>query len=161
MEPPRADRPVDLGRDVSGWVDVCGLDEIADQRGLAVVVRGTDVALMRDGADVHALGGTCPHRGGQIADGRVVDGAAICPLHLWDFDLRTGISRYDPRDTLPRFGARVRSGRVEIDADSVAPGPGRPDVYLGPWIRRGATDRGMELVHRLADGGSPPVEPMG
>ncbi|HMM48749.1 MAG TPA: Rieske (2Fe-2S) protein, partial [Miltoncostaeaceae bacterium] len=153
--------PPDLGRDVRGWVDVCALDEIADKRGRAVIVRGTDVALMRDGERVHALGGTCPHRGGQIADGAVVDGAAICPLHLWDFELNTGISAYNPADRLAHYRARVRDGRVEIDADSVPEGPGHPDVYLGPWLRRGATDRGMHLIHGLAAGWKPPIEAMG
>ena len=158
---PQPGSPADLGRDASGWVDVCALEDIADRHGKAVVVRGTDVALMRDGDRIHAVGGTCPHRGGQIADGRVVDGEVICPLHLWDFDLRTGISAFNPKDRLPHFDARVRDGRVEIDADSVPAGPGRPDVYLGPWVRRGATDRGMDLVHHLAEGGSPYVESMG
>src|SRR5699024_3323270 len=86
---------------------------------------------------------------------------AVCPMHLWDFDLVTGISPYNPADHLPSFDARVRDGRVEIDADSVPMGPGRPDMYLGPWIRLGATDRGMELVHHLAEGGRPEVASMG
>src|SRR5690606_25356520 len=73
----------------------------------------------------------------------------------------TGISVFNPADRLPHFDARVRDGRVEIDADSVPAGPGRPDVYLGPWVRRGATDRGMDLVHHLAEGGNPYVESMG
>lgn len=153
--------PLDLGFDLSGWVDVCPLDQIADQRGLAIVVRGTDVALMRDGSEVHALGGTCPHRGGQIADGRVVDGDAICPLHLWDFDLATGISTYNPADRLARYDSRVVDGLVQIDADTVPRGPGHPEEYLGPWLRRGATDRGMHLVHSLANGATAPVTAMG
>lgn len=155
------ERPRDLGRDIQGWQDLCALDDIADKRGKAFVVRGTDVAVMRDGDEVFALGGVCPHRGGPIAEGEVVGGTAVCPMHLWDFDLVTGISPYNPVDRLPAFCARVRDGRVEIDADSVPMGPGRPDVYLGPWIRRGATDRGMELIHGLAQGGSPEVASMG
>lgn len=161
MLSPRSGRPLDLGRDAEGWIDVCAFDDIVDRRGIAVVLRGNDIAVMRDGDTVHAVGGTCPHRGGPIAEGEVIDGEVICPLHLWDFDLRTGISVYDPADRLPHYDARIRNGRVEIDADSVPLGPGRPDVYLGPWIRRGATDRGMALVHQLAGGGRPPVEAMG
>jgi nitrite reductase/ring-hydroxylating ferredoxin subunit len=42
---------------------------------------------MRDGGAVFGLGNLCPHRGGQIGDGRVRGGAAICPMHQWDFDL--------------------------------------------------------------------------
>jgi glutamate synthase domain-containing protein 2/nitrite reductase/ring-hydroxylating ferredoxin subunit len=161
MRSPQQIRPTDLGLDADGWIEVCDLDDITDGRGRAVVVRGNDVALLRDGGQVHALGGTCPHRGGPIADGQVVDGKVVCPLHLWDFDLATGISPFDPRDSLPRYDARVRDGKVEIDASSVPRGPGRPDVYLGPWIRRGAVDRGMYTVQHLADGLKPFVEAMG
>ena len=108
----------------SGWVAVCALDDIVPGRGVQVMLKGSEVAVMRDGDAVHALGGTCPHRGGQIGDGTVVDGKAVCPLHLWDFDLRTGISPFNPRDTVPTYGARVTDGTVEVDADSVPRGRG-------------------------------------
>ncbi|MCB1256437.1 MAG: nitrite reductase (NAD(P)H) small subunit [Microthrixaceae bacterium] len=157
----QANYPTDFGREVHGWIDICALDDIEDKRGRAVVIRGNDVAIMRDGDSVHALGGVCPHRGGPIAEGHVIDGSAICPMHLWDFDLLTGVSAFNPNDCLPHYEARVRDGRVEVDADTVPLGPGRPDVYLGPWIRRGATDRGMYVVHHLADGGRPEVAAMG
>lgn len=161
MQTPRQVTPRDLGLDAVGWTDVGALADLVDGHGIPLVIKGTDVALLRDGHEVHALGGTCPHRGGPIADGRVVDGKVICPLHLWDFDLATGISPFDPRDQLPVYAARVHDGRVEVDADSVPRGPGRPDVYLGPWIRRGAVDRGMYVVQHLADGLAPFVEAMG
>jgi glutamate synthase domain-containing protein 2/nitrite reductase/ring-hydroxylating ferredoxin subunit len=144
----------------SGWQPVCRLDEIPDGRGRPVMLKGTDVAVIRDGDRVFAVGGTCPHRGGPIADGIVVNGKAVCPLHLWDFDLRTGISPFNPADRIPTYGARVNEDMVEVDADSVPRGPGRPDVYLGKWIRRGAMDRGMYAVHHLADGLKPFVEAM-
>ena len=153
--------PTDLGRDATGWSDVCSLDDIDEGCGRAVVIRGTDVAIIRDGDEVYALGGICPHRAGPIAEGKVVNGTIVCPMHLWDFDLVSGISRYNPADRLPAYFARVRDGRVEIDTDSVPMGPGRPDVYLGPWIRRGARDRGMDVVHALADGQRAKVAAMG
>ena len=158
---PQETTPTDLGRYVNGWSDVCALDDIDDGRGRALVVRGTDVAIIRDGDEVYALGGTCPHRAGPIAEGKVVNGTIVCPMHLWDFDLLTGVSRYNPADRLPAYFARVRDGRVEIDTDSVPMGPGRPDVYLGPWIRRGARDRGMDVVHALAEGQRAKVAAMG
>lgn len=147
--------------DVPGWVHVCDLDEIPDGRGRPVTVRGTEVALMRDGDQVFGLGNLCPHRGGQIGDGTVVDGKAICPMHSWDFDLRTGVSPFNPQDRVETYAVRVVDGHVEIDTGSVPRGPGRPDVYLGRWTRRGATDRGMYEVHHLASGLGPAVEAMG
>jgi nitrite reductase/ring-hydroxylating ferredoxin subunit len=145
----------------AGWTAVCRLDDIETGRGAVRIVNGTEVALMRDGDTVFGLGNLCPHRGGQIGDGHVEDGKAICPLHAWDFDLHTGISPFNPADTLPTFPVRVRDGQVEVDADSVPHAPARPMVYLGEWTRRGAADRGMYLVHHLAEGGGAFIEAMG
>ncbi len=146
----------------SGWVTVCRLEELTDGRGRQLQLKGNDIAVLREGDHVHAVSGTCPHRGGQLGDGTVVDGKVVCPLHLWDFDLTTGISPFDPRDRIATYPARVTpDGDVQVDVDAIAAGPGRPEVYLGPWIRRGATDRGMYVVHHLADGQKPFVEAMG
>jgi glutamate synthase domain-containing protein 2 len=125
------------------------------------VVNGTEIAVMRDDDRVFALGNLCPHRGGQIGDGHIEDGKAICPLHSWDFDLQTGISPFNPADSLPTYPIRIRDGAVEIDAERVPAAPARPRAYLGAWTRRGATDRGMYLVHHLAEGGESFVEAMG
>ncbi len=163
----------------SGWTPVAQLDEIAPGRGIVVIVNGAEIALMRDGADpipstgtgtgtghvhdaVYALSNLCPHRGGQLGDGRVHDGRVICPLHAWDFDLRTGISPFNPLDSVATYPCRVTAGgAVEIDADAVSEQPPRPSGYLSTWARRGATDRGMYLVHHLASGAGPFVEAMG
>ena len=148
------------------WMVVCALDDIEPGRGVVRVVNGLDLAIMREGDGspgdaVFALGNLCPHRGGQLGDGKVVDGKAICPLHTWDFDLRTGVSPFNPVDSVPTFPVRVRDGQVEVDAGAVSLTAPRPPVYLGPWIRRGATDRGMYLVHHLAEGAGAFVEAMG
>ena len=143
------------------WRTACRLVDIPPGRGRLALVNGTEIALMRDGDEVFGVGNLCPHRGGQISDGQVRDGKAICPLHLWDFDLRTGISPFNPEDALPTYPVRVRDGLVEVDADTVTAAPARPDVYLGQWTRRGATDRGMYTVHHLAEGGRPDVGAMG
>jgi len=145
----------------AGWSAVARLDEIVDGRGVVRRVNGLDIAVMREGDTVYALDNTCPHRGGQLGDGRVDGGKVICPLHSWDFDLRTGISPFNPADSVRTFPARVHDGVVEVDADAVPLAPPRPDVYLGQWTRRGATDRGMYLVHHLAEGLPPFVEAMG
>jgi glutamate synthase domain-containing protein 2/nitrite reductase/ring-hydroxylating ferredoxin subunit len=143
------------------YVAVCPLDAITDGRGVVRIVNGAEVALLRSGDTVHAVSNLCPHRGGQLGDGRVEDGKVICPLHGWDFDLATGISPYNPADTIPTYGCRVVDGTVEVDAATVPAAPLRPDGYLGRWTRRGASDRGMYLVHHLADGHGAFVEAMG
>ena len=149
--------------DITGWQQICPLTDITDHRGRALVLKGTQIALMRSGDEVFAIGALCPHRAGPLADGVVVGTTAVCPLHSWDFDLRSGISPYNPVDTVPVYRARVVDDMVEVDADSVpyGPGLGGPEEYLGPWLRRGATDRGMELIHNLSKGWGIPTGSMG
>jgi nitrite reductase/ring-hydroxylating ferredoxin subunit len=52
---------------------------------------GTTIVLCRVGGALHALDVRCPHEGGRIADGPLVEGKhALCPLHNYLFDPRTG-----------------------------------------------------------------------
>ena len=143
------------------WTTVCTIDEIESGRGIVRHVNGAEIALMRDGEAVFAVGNACPHRGGQLGDGKVSGGRVICPLHGWDFDLATGISPFNPADSVPAYPTRVHEGQVQVDSAQVPQVPRRPAGYLSAWTRRGATDRGMYLVHHLAEGAGPFVEAMG
>lgn len=52
---------------------------------------GTQVILCRVEGTLHALDALCPHEGGRIVPGPLVDGKyALCPLHNYKFDPRTG-----------------------------------------------------------------------
>lgn len=42
-----------------------------------------------DGCMVAAVD-TCPHKGAPLSAGEFGDGVVVCPLHGWEFDVRTG-----------------------------------------------------------------------
>jgi NADPH-dependent 2,4-dienoyl-CoA reductase/sulfur reductase-like enzyme/nitrite reductase/ring-hydroxylating ferredoxin subunit len=52
--------------------------------------QGEAVMVVRVGDDVCAIGASCTHYGGPLAEGLVVDGAVHCPWHHARFDLKTG-----------------------------------------------------------------------
>lgn len=52
---------------------------------------GKQVVLCRVEGKLYALDGLCPHEGGRISDGPLIEGKhAMCPLHNYKFDPRTG-----------------------------------------------------------------------
>ncbi len=119
------------------WIPLPEAQSLAVDASTVVIVNGTDVALCRDATGFYALSNRCPHRQGQIGDGRVANGRVHCPLHDWDFDLRTGISPYNPHDRLDCYPVREVEGIVEVDADMVpdTPSTGFLQDYQGRYRR--------------------------
>jgi len=144
------------------WVKVCELSEIAEGRGKEILLNGRPVALFRLGDEVYALDDRCPHREGQLSAGSVVDGDAVCPLHGWNFDLKTGISPYNPHDRVASFPVRVEGEAVLLDAEAVPPLPASTfDGYQGRWRRWAQDSRGKAEIRKLAKGKPAPVDAMG
>jgi phenylpropionate dioxygenase-like ring-hydroxylating dioxygenase large terminal subunit len=68
------------------WYAIARARDLRGDRPLAVRRLGRELALFRDGAGrVAALDAVCPHRGADLARGRVRDGALECPYHGFRF----------------------------------------------------------------------------
>ncbi|HVQ89626.1 MAG TPA: Rieske 2Fe-2S domain-containing protein [Mycobacteriales bacterium] len=62
--------------------------------GRAYAVGDTQVAVFRlRGGRLHAVGASCPHAGGPLADAQTDGAVLVCPLHQHVFELATGCSR--------------------------------------------------------------------
>src|ERR1041384_4831941 len=69
---------------------------IANGGFLAGQVGDAAVLLVRQGAEVFAIGAECTHYHGPLADGVVTDGVVRCPWHHACFDVRTGEALHAP-----------------------------------------------------------------
>jgi glutamate synthase domain-containing protein 2/nitrite reductase/ring-hydroxylating ferredoxin subunit len=147
---------------MSHWEQVCTLAELSEGKGHEVWLNGRPVALFAHQGKVYALDDRCPHREGQLSQGTVENGDAVCPLHGWNFDLETGISPYNPNDHIATYPARINGDAVEIDASAVPPLPASTfDGYQGRWRRWEQDTRGKKEVRKLAKGKLPAVDAMG
>jgi nitrite reductase (NADH) small subunit len=117
-----------LPLDAPDWVDVCALDEITPDTGVAALVAGRQIAIVRvgDGAEVYAVDNFDPFsRAFVIARGIVGDRDGIpkiaSPIFKQSFDLGTGQCLDDPAVRLPSYPVRVADGRISVAAPGEEP----------------------------------------
>jgi len=75
---------------------------------------GRRVAVFRVEGRLHALDGTCPHRGGPLGEGTLSGSVVACPWHGWRFDVRTGQCLVAPGTTQPCFEVREEGGSIVV-----------------------------------------------
>jgi nitrite reductase/ring-hydroxylating ferredoxin subunit len=92
----------------SSEVRAAGIDAVPEGKGVVVEVGGKVLALFRYAGEFYALDESCPHRGGPLHEGMIQEGVLACPWHLWQFDLKTGVSPVNPL-------SKVRTYRVRVD----------------------------------------------
>jgi 3-phenylpropionate/trans-cinnamate dioxygenase ferredoxin component len=96
---------------------VCALTELEPDTAKRVLVDGTAVAVVLDGAGtVHAIGDTCTHGDISLSEGFVEDDTLECWAHGSKFELTSGkpltLPAYEP---VPVYAVQVVDGDVYID----------------------------------------------
>ena len=88
------------------------VDQLGEGATLLGHVDQEPVLLLRKRDEIYAIGATCTHYGGPLAEG-LFDGERIhCPWHHACFDVRTGAAAAPALDPVRRYRVSVRDGRV-------------------------------------------------
>jgi NAD(P)H-dependent nitrite reductase small subunit len=92
---------------------VAALEELEEGTGKCVTVDEQQVAIFKVGDEVLAIHNVCPHQGASLAYGFVKGDTVTCPLHGWDFDLRTGVNKQG-LGAVRSYDVRVEDGQVQL-----------------------------------------------
>jgi apoptosis-inducing factor 3 len=102
-------------------------DDLRDGAPLLGHVAGEPVVLARSGDRFFAVGATCTHYGGPLAEGIVDDGTIRCPWHHACFDLATGEALRAPAFApVVCYDVAVSGGRVRVGARRASPAAKNP-----------------------------------
>ena len=92
----RIDRSLDHD---DGFIEVCKVHDIDDNRARIFTISGERVAVFKYNESISAVSNVCQHQNGPLGEGMVIDGLITCPWHGYQYCPRTGIERsVSPRD---------------------------------------------------------------
>src|SRR6516165_6237445 len=101
------------GPDLSSGIPV---SDLADGAMLLGHAEGESVLLARRGDEIFAIGATCSHYSGPLAEGLLVEDTVRCPWHHACFSLRTGEALRAPALTpLTCWAAELRDGKIFVE----------------------------------------------
>lgn len=91
------------------------LDDLAEGEPLVGHAGGEQVMMVRRGDEVLAIGATCTHYGGPLAEGRIDGDRVYCPWHHACFSLRSGEAVEAPAlNPVARWTVESRDGLVRV-----------------------------------------------
>lgn len=99
-------------------VEITGLQDLPEGRGVRVTVGENRIAMFRVGEEVYAIGDRCSHAEASLAEGEVWDMTVECPRHGSEFDLRTGEPGALPATApVPTYDVTVDHGMVYLELE--------------------------------------------
>ncbi|WP_426808250.1 FAD-dependent oxidoreductase [Pseudomonas sp. WOUb67] len=95
---------------------VARLAQLDEHRPLRVQAGNEELILIRQGDQVHAYQGNCPHAGAPLEEGVVCGGLLVCPWHKAAFAVDDGVVCEPPAlADLRRYKAWVKGDEVWVD----------------------------------------------
>lgn len=101
----------------AGFIYAAEEKEVMDTGLLEVRVAGTSLCLVMANGVFYAVDNDCPHAHSPLSEGEVDGDTLTCPLHGWQFELKTGRCAVSEQFTLKRYDVRAQSGSIYVALD--------------------------------------------
>lgn len=74
-----------LLKEKEGWLKVCDVSEIEEDRAKIFTVGNERVAIFKYEGKLSAIHNICKHQGGPLGEGKIIDGCITCPWHGYQY----------------------------------------------------------------------------
>ncbi|MGB5818668.1 MAG: glutamate synthase-related protein [Saonia sp.] len=118
---------------------IAHLSKLENKTPTHALVNGLDLVIVKFDSEISVLYGRCLHRGALMADGHIEGENLICGVHGWDYRIDTGISEYNNKEVLHKFGTKTEGDGLYVDEAEINtylkehPQPFDRDEYLGAY----------------------------
>ena len=93
-------------------IKVAKLSELQENQGKLVNVNEKEIALFKSNNQFFAVDNMCLHMGGSLSEGEIEGNNVTCPLHGWQFDLKSG------QNIMPGMG-KINTYKITVEKDEI------------------------------------------
>jgi len=98
----------------NNFITIARVSELPPTGRLEVTLNGRRIAIFKISSGIVATAAECPHRGGPLVAGWVENETVFCPLHGWEFDLRTGNCTNRPEKGIECYQLSIVGDEIRI-----------------------------------------------
>ena len=112
--------------DLEGFVAVCQLQDIAENRAKIVLANGQNIAIFKYNDNLSAVNNYCRHQGGPLGEGKILDGCITCPWHGYQYLPHNGQSPPPFTEKVETYDVKLVGTQVWVNPTPYPEGTERP-----------------------------------
>lgn len=101
---------------MSELAKVCEVSKLPPGNMKSVEYRGIRILVINYENEYYAINGTCTHEEAELSSDFLLDDAITCPLHLSQFDIKTGRALSPPaKDPLQKYNVKIIDSIIYVE----------------------------------------------
>ena len=113
-----------------GFVRVCEVNDIAENRAKTLLINGENIALFRYDGKLAAVSNLCRHQNGPLGEGKIIDGCITCPWHGYQYLPENGQSPPPFTEKVETYTVRCVGTEVWVNPKPNPPGTPQTPAFL-------------------------------
>ncbi len=102
---------------MSQFVKAATTEQIRPGTCIGVKVEGVFIGIYNVEGEYYAMNNICPHLGGVLTYGFLDKNCVTCPMHMWEFDVKTGECVWPGEESIPVYPIKIEGEDILVNVD--------------------------------------------